>query len=133
MYRSAPITPLWKSTKSRPPVQNILVLGDAHKPGSVGKDMEMAASSFAQMSYWLTASELWAAASATYRREALPARSTTAAKKAHEMADLCEGVQLRPVSGRRRSNLSAGDSARLRSWRPREPATQGSPTLSRFP
>ena len=63
-----------------------------------GKDMEMAATSFAQMNHWLTASELWAAASAVYRREGLPARSTKAAKKAHETAGLCEGVQLRPVS-----------------------------------
>jgi ATP/maltotriose-dependent transcriptional regulator MalT len=63
-----------------------------------GKDLEIAASSFAHMHYWLTASELWAAASASYRSEGLPARSTKAAKKAHETAAFCRGVRLRPVS-----------------------------------
>jgi hypothetical protein len=63
-----------------------------------GMDLELAASSFALMSYSLTASELWAGASAAYRREELPARSTKAAKKSHEMAGLCEGAKLRPVS-----------------------------------
>ena len=61
-------------------------------------DFELAASSFAQMSFSLTASELWAEASAAYRREGLQARSTKAAKKSHEMADLCEGAKVRPVS-----------------------------------
>lgn len=63
-----------------------------------GKDFELAASSFAQMNHSLTASELWAEASAAYRREGLQARSTKAAKKSHEMVGLCEGAKLRPVS-----------------------------------
>ena len=63
-----------------------------------GKDFELAASAFAPMSFSLTASELWAEAAAAYRREGLQARSTKAAKKSHEMADLCEGAKLRPVS-----------------------------------
>jgi DNA-binding CsgD family transcriptional regulator len=49
------------------------------------------------MSFCLTASALWAEASAAYRREGLQARSTKAAKKSHEMAGLCEGAKLRPV------------------------------------
>jgi DNA-binding CsgD family transcriptional regulator len=63
-----------------------------------GKDFELAASSFAQMNHSLTASELWAGASAAYRREGLQARSSKSAKKSHEMAGLCEGAKLRPVS-----------------------------------
>jgi DNA-binding NarL/FixJ family response regulator len=58
-------------------------------------DLEAAASSFSQMDHSLTASELWAAASAAYRREGLPARSTKAAKRSHEMAGLCEGAKMR--------------------------------------
>jgi DNA-binding CsgD family transcriptional regulator len=63
-----------------------------------GMDMELAASSFATMGHSLTALELWARASAAYRREGLQARSTKAAKKSHDMAALCEGAQLRPVA-----------------------------------
>jgi DNA-binding CsgD family transcriptional regulator len=63
-----------------------------------GADLELAAASFAQMSFSLTASELWAAASTAYRREGLQARSTKAAKRSHEMADLSEGAKLKPVS-----------------------------------
>ncbi len=63
-----------------------------------GIEFELAASSFAQMNFFLIASELWAAASAAYRREALGARSTKAAKKSHETANLCEGAKVRPVS-----------------------------------
>ena len=63
-----------------------------------GVDFELAASSFAQMDSSLIASEIWAEASAAYRREGLQARSTKAAKKSHEMADLCEGAKIRPVS-----------------------------------
>ena len=61
-------------------------------------DLELAASSFAQMSFSLMASELWAAASAAYRREGLQARSTKAAKRSHEIAGLCEGAKIRPAS-----------------------------------
>jgi DNA-binding CsgD family transcriptional regulator len=43
------------------------------------------------------ASELWAAASEAYRREGLKARSTKAAKRAHEMAGLCEGARISPT------------------------------------
>jgi DNA-binding CsgD family transcriptional regulator/tetratricopeptide (TPR) repeat protein len=60
-----------------------------------GMDLELAASSFERMSHSLTASELWAAASAAHRREGLQARSTKAAKRSHEMADLCEGATIR--------------------------------------
>jgi DNA-binding CsgD family transcriptional regulator/tetratricopeptide (TPR) repeat protein len=60
-----------------------------------GSDLELAASSFSQMDHSLTASELWAAASAAYRREGLPARSTKAAKRSHEMAGRCEGAKIR--------------------------------------
>ena len=76
-----------------------------------GVDFELAASSFAQMSYSLMASELWAAASAAYRREGLQARSTKAAKKSHEMAGLAKGPrcgqfpwpdQVEPLSRRQR-------------------------------
>jgi DNA-binding CsgD family transcriptional regulator/tetratricopeptide (TPR) repeat protein len=63
-----------------------------------GKDLELAASSFAMMSHSLTASELWAGASTAYRREGLQARSTKAAKKSHDMAALCEGARRRPGS-----------------------------------
>ena len=89
--------------------------------------MELAAASFAQMNHSLTASELWAAASAAYRREGLQARSTKAAKKSPEMAGLCEGARLRPSPGRMRSNLSAAGSEKSHSWRRREPPTQKSP------
>jgi ATP/maltotriose-dependent transcriptional regulator MalT len=63
-----------------------------------GMEFEEAASSFARMNSWLIASELWAAASAAYRHEGLHARSTKAAKKSHEIAYLCEGARVRPVS-----------------------------------
>jgi DNA-binding CsgD family transcriptional regulator len=61
-------------------------------------DLDQAAASYARMSHSLTASELWAAASAAYAREGLPAKSTKAAKKAHEMAGLCEGARLRSAT-----------------------------------
>ena len=94
-----------------------------------GTDFELAASSFAQMSFSLTASELWAEASAAYRREGLQARSTKAAKKSHEIADLVRGGQDCGQSPwRTRSNLSAEDSAKLPFWQRRERATQRSPT-----
>jgi ATP/maltotriose-dependent transcriptional regulator MalT len=60
-----------------------------------GVDLEHAASSFTHMDYPLTASELWAAASAAYQREGLLARSTKAAKRSHEMAGRCEGAEIR--------------------------------------
>lgn len=60
-----------------------------------GKDLELAASTFTQMKYSLMASELWAAASAAYRREGLRARSTKAAKRSQEMSLLCEGAKIR--------------------------------------
>jgi DNA-binding CsgD family transcriptional regulator/tetratricopeptide (TPR) repeat protein len=63
-----------------------------------GTDLERAASSFANIGLSLMASELWAAASAAYGREGLHARSTKAAKRSHETADLCEGAQIRPAS-----------------------------------
>jgi DNA-binding CsgD family transcriptional regulator/tetratricopeptide (TPR) repeat protein len=63
-----------------------------------GADLELTASAFASMSFYLSASELWTEASAAYRREGLQARSTKAAKKYHEMTELCEGAKLRPVS-----------------------------------
>jgi DNA-binding CsgD family transcriptional regulator/tetratricopeptide (TPR) repeat protein len=62
-----------------------------------GLDLERAASSFSDMSFSLTASELWAAASGAYTREGLQARSTKAARKSHEMASLCEGARIRPA------------------------------------
>ena len=61
-------------------------------------DFELAASSFFQINHWLTASELWAAGSAAYRREGLLARSTKAAKKSHESAVLCEGAKIRTIA-----------------------------------
>ena len=63
-----------------------------------GVDLELAASSFGTMSHSLTASALWAQASVAYRREGLQARSTKAAKKSHDMAGLCEGARVRPIS-----------------------------------
>jgi ATP/maltotriose-dependent transcriptional regulator MalT len=63
-----------------------------------GMEFEAAATSFAQMDSSLIASEIWAAASAAYRREGLQARSTKAAKKSHEMACRCEGAKVRPMS-----------------------------------
>jgi ATP/maltotriose-dependent transcriptional regulator MalT len=60
-----------------------------------GMDLEEAASSFGRMDYSLTASELWAGASAAYRLEGLLARSTKAAKRSHEMAARCEGAAIR--------------------------------------
>ncbi len=63
-----------------------------------GVEFEAAATSFAQMDSSLIASEIWAAASAAYRSEGLQARSTKAAKKSHEMANLCEGAKVRPMS-----------------------------------
>ena len=60
-----------------------------------GLDLEQAASSFAHMDFWLTAAELWAGAAAAYRREGLLARSTKAAKRSHEMAERCEGAEIR--------------------------------------
>jgi ATP/maltotriose-dependent transcriptional regulator MalT len=63
-----------------------------------GIEFELAASAFAQMNSSLIASELWAAASAAYRHEGLQARSTKAAKKSHEIACLCEGAKVSPIS-----------------------------------
>jgi DNA-binding CsgD family transcriptional regulator len=63
-----------------------------------GMDLERAASSFTQIGFSLMASELWAAASVAYRGEGLQARSTKAAKRAHEMAGLCEGAKIRPAT-----------------------------------
>ncbi len=63
-----------------------------------GMDFERAASLFADLNYSLMASELWAAASASYRREGLQARSTKAAKRSCELAEICEGARIRPVS-----------------------------------
>jgi len=63
-----------------------------------GMDLERAASSFATIGLSLMASELWAAASAAYGRERLQARSTKAAKKSYENADLCEGAKTRPAA-----------------------------------
>jgi ATP/maltotriose-dependent transcriptional regulator MalT len=60
-----------------------------------GMDLERAASSFADIDHSLTASELWAAASAAYGREGLQARSTKAAKRSSESARLCEGARIR--------------------------------------
>ena len=62
-----------------------------------GMDLERAASSFGNISLWLIASELWAAASVAYGREGLQARSTKAAKRSHEAAGLCEGAKIRPA------------------------------------
>ncbi len=62
-----------------------------------GMALVRAASAFANIGLWLIASELWAAASAAYRREGLHARSTKAAKRAHEAAGLCEGAKIRPA------------------------------------
>ena len=63
-----------------------------------GKDLERAATSFAQMSFSLMASELWAAAAAAYGREGLQARSTKAAKRSYETAGLCEGARIGPAT-----------------------------------
>jgi DNA-binding CsgD family transcriptional regulator len=62
-----------------------------------GRDLELAASSFAHINHSLVASELWAAASAAYRREGLHARSSKAAKASHENARLCEGARIQPA------------------------------------
>jgi DNA-binding CsgD family transcriptional regulator len=62
-----------------------------------GIDLELAATSFAQMNHSLVASELWAAASAAHRRKGLHARSTKAAKRSHELAGLCEGARIQPA------------------------------------
>jgi len=61
-----------------------------------GMDLERAASSFTEIGFSLMASELWAAASVAYGREGLQARSTKAAKRAYEIAGLCEGAKIRP-------------------------------------
>ena len=58
-----------------------------------GADLELAASAFAPMGFSLTASELWAEASAAYRREGLQARSTKAAKKISRNGGLMRGDQ----------------------------------------
>jgi DNA-binding CsgD family transcriptional regulator len=58
-----------------------------------GRDLELAATSFANIDHSLTASELWSAASAAYKREGMLARSTKAARKSHENAALCEGAK----------------------------------------
>jgi DNA-binding CsgD family transcriptional regulator len=63
-----------------------------------GMDLERAASSFSLMNFSLVASELWAAASAAYRREGLLARSTKASKRSSEFARLCEGVKIRAAT-----------------------------------
>ena len=63
-----------------------------------GMDLERAASSFGEIGFSLMASELWAAASAAYGREALQARSTKAAKRSYELAGLCEGARIRPAA-----------------------------------
>ncbi len=63
-----------------------------------GMDLERAASSFTEIGFSLMASELWAAASAAYGREALHARSTKAAKRSYELAGLCEGAKIRPAA-----------------------------------
>jgi DNA-binding CsgD family transcriptional regulator/tetratricopeptide (TPR) repeat protein len=63
-----------------------------------GTDLEVAASSFADVNHLLVASELWAEASTAYRCEGLQARSTKAAKKSHDLAGLCEGGRIRPLT-----------------------------------
>ncbi len=63
-----------------------------------GTDLEQAASAFAQASYALIASEVWAAASVAYRLEGLQARSTKALKRAHELAGRCEGAMIRAAA-----------------------------------
>jgi DNA-binding CsgD family transcriptional regulator/tetratricopeptide (TPR) repeat protein len=63
-----------------------------------GVDLERAALSFSRISYSLMASELWAAAATAYGHEGLRARSTKAAKRSHEFAELCEGVEIRASS-----------------------------------
>ena len=78
------------------------------------------------------ASELWAAASAAYRREGLQARSTKAAKRSHETGGpLRRSEDTARCLGLIRSNLSAAVSAKLPYWRRREPPMRRSPsTLS---
>jgi ATP/maltotriose-dependent transcriptional regulator MalT len=63
-----------------------------------GRDLELAASSFFDIGHSLMASELWGAASAAYGREGLRARSTKAAKRSYETADLCEGARVGPAA-----------------------------------
>jgi ATP/maltotriose-dependent transcriptional regulator MalT len=63
-----------------------------------GIDLELAATSSAQMNHSLAAAELWAEASAAFGREGLLARSTKAAKRSSESAALCEGAQIRPAT-----------------------------------
>jgi ATP/maltotriose-dependent transcriptional regulator MalT len=63
-----------------------------------GMDLEQAASLFTHIDNSLTASELWAAASAAYRREGLQARSTKAAKRSQEMAERSEGATIRSAT-----------------------------------
>jgi ATP/maltotriose-dependent transcriptional regulator MalT len=63
-----------------------------------GLDFERAALLYAEMQFSLIASELWTKASAAYQREGLRARSTKAAKRAHELASLCEGAKVRLMS-----------------------------------
>ena len=99
-----------------------------------GEEFEAAATSFAQMDSSLIASEIWAAASAAYRSEGLQARSTKAAKKSHEMAYLCEGAKVRPLSwpdqveplSRRQREVAPFGGARER-------ATWRLPTYCRYP
>ena len=98
-----------------------------------GMDLERAASSFSQMSYSLTASELWAAASAAYRREGLQARSTKAARRSLGSRAYAKGPGYSQLPGRIRSNHSAADSEKLHFWRRREPAMWKSPALSQSP
>jgi len=63
-----------------------------------GSDIERAAAAFTRMDHALTASQLWAMASVSYRCEGLQARSTKAAKKSSEMAALCEGAKIRTAT-----------------------------------
>jgi len=63
-----------------------------------GSDIELAAAAFTRMDHALTASQLWAMASVSYRCEGLHARSTKAAKKSSEMAALCEGAKIRTAT-----------------------------------
>jgi DNA-binding CsgD family transcriptional regulator len=63
-----------------------------------GSDIERAAAAFTRMDHALTASQLWAMASVSYRCEGLQARSTKAAKKSSEMAALCEGATIRTAT-----------------------------------
>jgi len=61
-------------------------------------DHESAAVAFGDMGFSLVAAELWSGVSVARQREGLPAKAAEAARRAEQLAQLCEGAQTDALS-----------------------------------